>query len=174
MPADGVRLVGINEVGYVDGSSTDQPFGNTQQGGVVLALSPNTVDLMSAQAKVMEDVSLLEAAMELQVNLVEASLTAIQELFGIPSSSFDGDLEAATPTPETLDIAEGDLGTVERHIYVLTQGPSSTRRVDAPRAKVSGIGDLALGADAYQTPEATWQVLNPSDGSAPLQIEDAV
>lgn len=172
MPVDGVRLVGINEVGYVDGSDTDQPFGNTQQGGVVLALSPNTVDLMSAQAKVMEDVNLLEAAMEFQVNLVEASLTAIQELMGIPDASFDGDLTSATA--ETLDIAEGDLGTVERHIYVLTPGPESTRRFDAPRAKVSGIGDMALGADAYQTPEATWQLLNPTDGSAPLQIEDEV
>lgn len=173
MAIDGVRLVGITEVGHVEAGPTDVPWGNTQQDGVTLALSPNTVDLMSAQAKVMEDVNLLEAAMELQVNLVEASLQAIQRAYGIPDASFAGDLAAGSPTEEVLAVGEGDLGSTERQMYVLTPGPSSTRRVDVPRSKVSSLGDIQMGSNAYQLPSATWQVLNPTDGSDPLTITDA-
>lgn len=170
MPTSGYRQIGVNEAGRVTGSSTDEPFGNTQQEGVVLQLSTETADLMSGQAKVMEDVNLVEASMELQINLVEAALQAIQELYGLPAGNFSGDLTAGSPTEEQLDLDE-NIGTQEETIYALGPGPSSTRRIEGQRCRISDLGGLTMASDSYMLPQATWQVLNPTSG-VPLFIRD--
>lgn len=173
MPATGARLIGISEVGHV-AAAVDTPWGNTAQEGVVLQLAVDTVDLMSAQAKMREDVNLVSANIELAINLIVAELTALQRIWGLPDSAVTGDLENATPTAEELEISEGNLGTQERALYVLGPGPASTRRIDVPRARVSDLGGITFGSNTYQTPSATWSVLNPGAGVAPLTIIDAV
>lgn len=179
MPAAAVRLIGITEVGHVDdptGTPSDVSWGNTTQDGVTLQLSTESVDLMSAQAKMKEDVNVVSASMQLVVNLVTTSLQRLQRLWGLPDAAFAGDLEDATPQAETLTIEEGNLGTQERALYVLGPGPASTRRVDAARCRVADLGGIQFASNAYQLPSATWEVLNVAEGDArdPLLITDAV
>lgn len=169
MPTSQYRQIGVNEAGYVE-SGSDTPFGNTQQEGVVLQLSTETADLMSGQAKVMESVNLVQASLELQIALVEAALQAVGELYGMPDANFSGDLTASTPTAERLDFDE-NMGTVERTIYALGPGPSSTRRIEGKRCRISDLGNLTMASDSYMLPQATWRVLNPSSG-VPLYIQD--
>lgn len=172
MPATDVRLIGISEVGHVAAGPADVSWGNTTQDGVTLQMTTEVVDLMSAQAKMKEDVSLVAASMQLVVNLVTTALQRLQRLWGLPDSAFAGDIEA--PTEETLTFTEGNLGTEERTLYVLGPGPASTRRVDATRCRVADLGGIQFASNAYQLPSATWEVLNPGPGSDPLVITDAV
>lgn len=179
MPAGAVRLIGISEVGHIEdptGTPVDTPWGNTQQQGVTLQLSTETVDLMSAQAKMKEDTNLVSASIQLQVALVTTSLQRLQRLWGLPDTAFEGDLEGATPAEEVLSIGEGNLGTEERSLYVLGPGPASTRRVEAARCRVADLGGIQFASNQYQLPQATWEVLNPdeADTREPLVITDAV
>lgn len=172
------RLTGINEVGHVtdpEGTPTDVNWGNTKQEGVQLQLATSSIDLMSAQAKMKEDVTLTEASIQLQIALINADAQALQYLWGMPAAALAGDL-GGTPTPEVLTIQEGNLGTEERALYVIAPGPASTRRVQARRCRVADLGGLAFASTDYQTPEATWEVLNPTSAmtQAPLVITDAV
>lgn len=160
MPASDVRLIGISEVGHVDSGPTDVPWGNTQQEGVTLQLSTQTVDLMSAQAKMKEHVALLSATMQLVITLVGAELTAFQRAWGLPDAALTGDTQASpTPSDEVLTITEGNLGTEERTLYVLGPGPVSTRRLEAARCRVAALGNMQMGATGYTLPQATWEVL---------------
>lgn len=179
MPATGARLIGINEVGHVEdpeGTPVDTAWGNTQQDGASLQLAVDTVDLQSAQAKMREDNSLVSADIQLVINLVIAELTALQRAWGLPAAALVGDLEdATTPTEEVLTISAGNLGTREATLYIVGPGPSSTRRVQAGRAKVSDIGELQFASNGYTLPSVTWSILNPGSGSTldPLTITDA-
>lgn len=179
MPASAARLRGISEVGHITdptGAPTDVPWGKTQQEGVTLQLSTETVDLMSAQATMKEDSGLVSTAMQLVIRMITAELQLLQRLYGIPAASFSGDLEDVTPTPEVLSVAEGDLGSQEESLYVLGTGPASTRRVEAARCRVVDLGGLNFASTSYQTPEGTWEVLAPASGDVrpPLEITDAV
>lgn len=168
MPASGHRQIGINEAGYIDGG-TDTPFGDTQQEGVVVQLSTDVADLQGGQAKVLEDRELVSANMEIQIMLVEAALQAVQELYGLPSGNFSGDLDTSTQEEVQFD---NNLGTVETGIYALGPGPASTRRVEASRCKIGDLGDLTMASDSYMLPQATWTVLKPDSGAS-LLIQDA-
>lgn len=175
MPVEDARLVGIQEVGHVEdpgGTATDTPWGNTQQDGVEVQLSAENVRLQSGQAKMAENINLVTANMTLVFALVVSELTALQRLWGLPTAAFSGDLEAASPTPESLTITESNLGTREDALYILGPGPVSTRRVDARSCRVGDIGGVSFASNAFQTPQSSWEILNPSTGD-PLVIEDA-
>lgn len=173
------RLIGINEVGHVtdpEGTPADVKWGNTAQEGVTLQLATQTVELMSAQAKMKEDVELSESSVQLTIRLVSPDVLALQYLWGLPDAAIAGDLDAGTPVAEVLSIQSGNLGTQERTLYILGPGPVSTRRVQARRCRVADLGGLDFASTDYQKPEATWEVLNPLAGMthAPLTITDGV
>lgn len=170
MPATNQRLIGINEVGHVvdpDSTATDTPWGNTQQSGVELQLTTETVELQSGQATMKESVNLVTAAMVMAMALVVAELTAFGRIWGLPDSAFTGDLEDTTPTDEILSITTGNMGTEERALYILGPGPETTRRVDARRCRVSDLGNLSFASNAFQTPDASWEVLVPQGDTPP-------
>ena len=176
MPASAYRHRGINEVGHVNATPADVPWGRTTQDGVNLQLTANTVELQSGQATMLESVGLVSARIQLAIGLVVSELTALQRLWGLPDSAVTGDLAAvspATPTAEVLAIAPNAMGTVERRVYVLGPGPRSTRRIEAVRARVSDLGGIQLAQNAFSLPNATWEVLAPATGNA-LTITDAV
>jgi len=173
------RLTGINEIGHItdpEGSPTDVSWGNTLKEGVQLQLAVQSIELTSGQALMKEDVSVTDASMQFQLKLISSDNLALVYLWGLPDSANVGDLGLGSPTPEVLTITEGNLASVERAIYVEAPGPASTRRVQARRCKVSDMGGLAFSAADYQTPEATWDVLNPTStmSDPPLTITDAV
>lgn len=177
MPATASRLIGISEVGHVTDAPADVPWGNTQQEGVTLQMTADTVELMSAQAKMREDVSLVSANIQLVIALIVAELTALQRLWGLPDDALEGDLTGGVPEDEVLTIEEGNLGTQERALYVLGPGPVSTRRIEVARARIADIGNIQMGSTAYTLPQATWSVLNPAPAEPavhPLVITDAV
>lgn len=168
MASAGARLIGISEVGHDD--SGDVPWGNTQQQGVLLQLTTETVDLMSGQAKMKEDVNLVQAAMQLQIGLVTANLEVFQRIWGLPDAALTGSLPGSN---EVLTFTEGNTGTQERPLYVLGIGAVSTRRIDAIRCRVTDLGEMNFASNGYMLPNATWEVLNPLAGD-PLVITDAM
>lgn len=173
------RLIGVSEVGHVtdpEGTPADVTWGNTTQDGVTLQLAAQTVELMSAQAKMKEDVELSESSIQLSIRLVSPDALALQYLWGLPDSAIVGDLGAGTPVAEVLTIQAGNLGTQERTLYILGPGPSSTRRIQARRCRIADLGGLDLGSNDFQKPEATWEVLNPlaTMTHPPLTITDGV
>ena len=172
MPASGFRAVGISEVGHVDGA-TDVNWGRTQQDGVRVQLTAETIDLQSGQAFMRESVHLVAGRIQLVINLVGSDLTALARIWGFPASALTGDLTAATPTAETLAVTGNNIGSQERTLFALGPGPRSTRRVQAARCRVADLGNVTLASNAYNLPTATWEVLNPISGNA-LTITDAV
>lgn len=173
MPASGFRQVGISEVGHRDGAA-DVSWGNTQQDGLTVQLTAETIDLQSGQAFMRESVHLVAGRIQLVINLVGSELTALARAWGFPVAALTGDLTAATPTPEVLTITGNNIGTQERTLYALGPGPRSTRRIQAARCKVADLGNLSMASNAYMLPSATWEVLNPPTGTAALTITDAV
>lgn len=172
MPAQNARLVGINEVGEVV-TATDTSWGRTQEDGVTLQLTANTIDLMSGQSFMKEDVRLTSAQLQLVAALIFSELTTLRRIWGLPDSALAGDLENATPTPEVLSILQNNLGTVEKQLYVLGPGPKSTRRIDATRCRATSFGELKMAKNAFTLPQATYEVLAPDSGAA-LTITDDV
>lgn len=162
---------GHTEVGHVDGG--DNSWGKTQEDGIEVQAAVTAVDLFSAQSTMEEDTGITRTSLSILIRLIDASLQSIQRLFGIPDSEFTGDLTAATPTAEVLDFEEGLIGSTERVLYSLGPGPSSTRRIDVPRAKVADLGSLAQSKVNWMLPQATWRVLNPAAGGHALRITDA-
>ncbi len=168
------RHRGITEVGHVDITPADVPWGRTTQDGVNLQLTAQTVELQSGQATMLEDVGLVSARMQFVIGLVVSELTALARLWGLPDSAVTGDLTLTpTPTAEVLAIAPNAMGTVERTLFALGPGPASTRRIEALRARVSALGGIQMAQNAFSLPTATWDVLAPAAGNA-VTITDAV
>ena len=173
MPASNARLIGVNEVGEVVGS-TDTSWGRTQEDGVALQLTANTVDLMSGQAYMKEDVRLTSAQLQIVAGLIFSELTNLRRLLGLPAAALTGDLtHATTPTAEVLSILPNTLGTEEKKIYALGAGPVSTRRIEAARARAVNFGELRMAKNAFTLPQTTWEILAPNSGAA-VVITDAV
>jgi hypothetical protein len=173
MPASNARLIGINEVGEVNGG-VDTSWGRTQEDGVGLQLTANVVDLMSGQAFMKEDVRLTSAQLQIVAGLIFSELSVLRRIWGLPASALTGDLTHATaPTAEVLSIQTNTLGTVEKELYALGAGPISTRRINAKRARAVSFGELRQAKNAFMLPQATWEVLAPDSGAA-LIITDAL
>lgn len=161
---------GHTDVGHDD--SGDVSWGKTQEEGVEIQVAVNSVDLYSAQSTMEEDTGITRTSLSLVARLIDAALNVIQRATGIPDSEFTGDLTDPTPTSEVLDLEEGLIGSVERTIYSTGPGPTSTRRIDIPRAKVIDISSMAQSKVAWWLLTVTWRVLNPASGHA-LRITDA-
>lgn len=172
MPASNARQIGINEVGEVI-AATDTSWGRTQEDGVTLQLTANTVDLMSGQAYMKEDSRLTSAQLQIVAALIFSELTNLKRIWGLPDDALTGDLSGGTATPEVLSILQSNLGTVEKALYVLGPGPVSTRRIDAIRCRASSFGELKMAKNAFTLPQATYEVLAPDSGAA-LTITDDV
>lgn len=173
MPASGVTLRGHQEVGIVDATPEDVPFGKTQQEGVTLQLATETVDLQSAQSQMVEDSGIVTANVSLLINMVDVALQTLQRLWGLPDSSFSGDLEGATPAEEVLAISANTLGSAEQILYSLGPGPVSTRRIEVARAKAADLTGLQQASNNYSLPGATWTALAPDSGAA-VTITDGI
>lgn len=171
MPASAQTLIGVNEIGEVDGG-IDTSWGRTQQSGAVLQMSVTKQTLMSGQSKMAEDTHISGVEMSVQFNGIFSELSNLQLMLGIPASQFAGDL--STPTEEILTIDQGSLAAVDKSIYVLGPGPNSTRRLDVANAALGDIGDLEWSDTEWILPQVTWDVLNTADGTGVLIITDAV
>ena len=171
MPASAQTLIGVNEIGEHDGSGTDTSWGRTQQSGAVLQMSVTKQTLMSAQAKMAEDNHISAVEMSVQFNGIFSELQNLQRMLGIPAAQFSGDLD--TPTQEVLTIDQASLGEVEKGIYVIGPGPSSTRRLEVAKALLGDIGDIEWSDENWILPQVSWDVLNTADGTGVLTITDA-
>lgn len=160
---------GLAVVGLVI-STVDTPLGKTQQNGFQIQMNVTTVDLLSAQSKMVEDTGIPQIGMDIVISGIDGSLQNIQRMFGMPSTAFTGDLSATTD--EVLAFNQNEIGETEQHIYAEGPGPlGSTRRVDAYRTKLSNVGPLNMASTEWMVPVATWRILNP--GTDPVfQISD--
>ena len=173
MPATNTYQRGHTEVGHRSGSPvTDTAWGKTQEEGFQIQMSVTTVDLLSAQSKMEEDTGITRVTMDAVVNGIDGSLRNIGRMYGMPDSSFTGDVTSSTD--EVLSFNQDDIGEEERHLYSLGPGAAaSTRDIDIPRAKLSNAGPLVQSKTSWMTPVATWRILNP--GTDPvLTITDDV
>ena len=169
------RLIGINETGHFTGDDpgafTDTPWGNTTQDGVQIQLATTNAELQSGQAKMLESVSLVSANISLVFALVVSELQVFQRLWGMVTGDLTGGLPGVA---EKLTVGQASLGAREDRLYVEGPGPVSTRTARGFRCRVSDLGGMSFASNAYQTPGATWAVLNPEDANPPFTIEDAV
>jgi hypothetical protein len=175
MPADAETIIGINEVGEHDqaASPTDSEWGRTTEDGATLQLSTTTQELHSGQAKMAEDTHINQVSMAIQFNVLFAELTTLQQMLGIAAAQLTGDLEDTTPTEEVLTIDQDSIGAVEKGLYVIGPGPVSTRRLEAARALLADMGDIAFSDTEWQIFQATWDLINTADGTGVVTITDA-
>lgn len=162
---------GHQEVGHVGAGPADVSWGKTSEDGVEVQMQVTAVDLFSSQSLMEEDTGISRVSMSLAMNLIHSELSVIADAFGIPAASLTGD---GATTPETLAIGQADLGAEERALYSLGPGPNSTRRINAPRAKVADLGNLVQSKTNWMQPAPTWRVLEPVGGGAVVTIIDAL
>lgn len=171
MPISHATLRGHNEVGEVIAGPTDSPWGRTQEEGVELQVSVQSVDLFSAQSTMDEDAGITRTSLSLVVRLLSGTLLTIRRALGIPSAQLTGDLAAATPTTEVLAIKAGNIGFEEKHLYSIGAGPASTRRIAASRCMLTDMGPLQQSKTGWVLPVATWRILDPTVNFAtPLAV----
>ena len=172
------RLIGVNASGHFTGDDpgafTDTAWGNTTQDGVQIQLATTNAELQSGQAKMLESVSLVSANISLVFAFVVSELQVFQRLWGMVTGDLAGGLSGGTPVAEKLTVGQASLGAREERLYVEGPGPASTRTARGFRCRVSDLGGMSFASNAYQTPGATWAVLNPEDSNPPFTIEDAV
>jgi hypothetical protein len=151
---------GLAVVGLVI-SAVDTPLGRTQQNGFQIQMNVTTVDLLSAQSKLVEDTGIPQVGMDIVISGIDGSLRNIQRMFGIVDTAFSGDLSLGTD--EVLEFNANEIGETERHIYAEGPGPlGSTRRIDAYRTKLVNVGPLNMASTEWMVPVATWRILKPA------------
>lgn len=172
-------LHGISEVGEVTdpyGTPTDVPWGATEQDGVVLRISGNQVDVRSGQSLVLEDRFLSGLDITAEVTLQYTDLLNVARGMGLADSEVTGDLQAGTPVAEVLNPLQTAIGNREFYFYILTPGPTSTRRIELKRCKINPDFQLAFASSDYQKIRLQLIVLAPRDASdlgRPIRITDA-
>lgn len=179
-PTTGNVLVGINEVGHVTdpyGTPADVSWGATEENGAEVQVNGQTVDIRSAQSKVLEEQFLNAVDLTVIYRLQYADLLNVARMLGLDESSYPtGDLQAATPTAEVLEPLINDIGTRDFYLYILTPGPAATRRFEFKRCKASPASNLALASNAHQGIEISFAVLRPKQAgheNKPFLITDA-
>jgi hypothetical protein len=151
---------GCTEVGHYTSGPVDVPWGKTQQDGFQIQMNVTTVDLLSAQSKMVEDTGTPQIGMDIVINGIDGSLTNIGRVYGLPDAAFTGDL--GTGTDEVLDFNQDEVGETERALYAEGPGPlGSVRRFTAERCKVVNVGALVFSSTSWMVPVGTWRILNP-------------
>lgn len=173
MPARETVIQGINEVGAVRGGS-DESFGRTAPNGATIAFSGTDLEVESGQSTFLETLIRTADRIDVTIRLLYADAQNLVEALGLPDSALTGDLQAATPTAETIAIIEDVLGAREETLYVIGPGPSSTRRWEFARTKRRAGVTIEKGKDNEVILEFTCAVLRPTDGSNVIDITDAV
>lgn len=173
-------LIGLTEVGHVTdpyGTPADVSWGATEQNGAEVRLDGQTVDIQSAQSKVLEEQFLAAVNITVVVRLQYSDLLNVARMLGLDEASYPtGDLQAGTPTDEVLEPLITDIGEREFYLYLLTPGPASTRRFEFKRCKASPSASMALGSQAAQVLEISFGVLKPKQAgeeNKPFKITDA-
>ena len=160
MPAINAFVRGSTEVGHFLSGPVDTAWGKTQQDGFQIQMNATTVDLLSAQSKMVEDTGTPQIGMDIVVNGIDGSLRNIGRVYGLPDSAFSGDLD--TPTDEVLAFNQAEIGETERAIYSEGPGPlGSVRRFEAYRCKIVNVGPLVQSSTSWMVPVGTWRILNP-------------
>lgn len=171
MPISHATLRGHNEVGEVTTGPVDNPWGRTQEEGVELQVSVQSVDLFSSQSTMDEDAGITRTSLSLMIRLISGTLVTLRRALGIPSAQLTGDLANATPTAEVLTIKAGNIGAELKHIYSIGDGPASTRRIAASRCILTDMAPLQQSKTNWLLPSATWRILDPTTNFAsPLAV----
>lgn len=179
-PTTGNVLSGLTEVGHVSdpwGTPADVSWGATEQDGAEVRVNGETLDIRSAQSKVLEEQILHAVTLEVVYRLQYADLLNVARMLGLDEASYPtGDLQAGTPTDEVLEPLIEDIGSREFYLYLLTPGPAATRRFEFKRCKASPAATMALASSAHQGIEIVFGVLRPKQAGEedkPFKITDA-
>lgn len=155
-----------------DNVYTETSWGFTSEDGARITPQVSTVVQRSGQSAVIVDSFISEAGAQLQVALLSGVLTNLKRLMGLPDAALTGDLAAGTPTDEILIVRGGELGTVERGIYIRTPGPLGPRTYYIPRCKVASFPELAHSRTEHFEPNAVFDVYE-NDAGEVFWIVDA-
>lgn len=170
---------GITEFGEVTGATgytggTDVPYGATERNGVTIVITGEDVDVQSGQNLVLEDSFASARAIEMTARLQHAGLMNVRDALGMPDGALTGDLQLTpTATDEVLVLNGTNMGSETKHIYCLTPGPVSTRRIAAARCKQRAGMTLELASNDYVRLETTWTVIDGGAGVDEMQITDS-
>ncbi len=169
-------LSGITEFGEVTGATnyaggTDVPYGATERNGVTIVITGEDVDVQSGQNLVLEDSFASARSIEMTARLQHVGLMNVRDALGMPASALAGDLSMATD--EVLGLNGTNMGSETKHIYALTPGPISTRRLEAHNCKQRAGMTLELASNDYVRLETTWTVIDAGSGVNEMQITDA-
>ena len=175
-------LQGITEVGHVTdpyGTPADVSWGATEQDGVEIRVSGETLDVQSAQSTVLEDMFVHTVDIEVEYKVQYGDLLNLARALGLDTSSYPtGDLQGSpTPSAEVLEPLMDDIGRFEFYLYAITPGPKSTRRFEFKRCKVAPSFNLALASTAHQAIAISFKVLRPKQAgheNTPVKVTDAL